>query len=88
MQVDELLRKVQFVTDQSGKKTAVLIDYTFWEELLELLADDNKSVKAFTDTQGDAWITHALNEVCSEEDTSLDPAISAMQRTWLSKEDW
>ena len=88
MQVDELLRKVQFVTDQSGKKTAVLIDYTFWEELLELLADDNKGVKTFTDAQGDAWITHALNEVCSEEDTSLDPVLAAMQWASLSKEDW
>ena len=56
MQVDELLRKVQFVTDQSGKKTAVLIDYTFWEELLELLEDleDGAEIDRFHDSGEEA----------------------------------
>ena len=36
----------------------------------------------------DAKMVESINIICSEVDTSLDPAISAMQRTWLSKEDW
>ena len=85
MQISELIEKAQFVTDSAGKKRAVLLDYALWEELLELLEDseDGKS-----DDQDGAWITRAANKVCAEVDTSLDPAISAMQRTWLSKEDW
>lgn len=38
MQVDEILNKVQFVVDpKTGNKSAVLIDYARWEELLTLL---------------------------------------------------
>ena len=86
MRVSELIEKAQFVTDSTGKKRAVLLDYALWEELLEFLegSEDGKS----DDEQDDAWITEAINRVCAEVDTSLDPAISAMQRTWLSKEDW
>ena len=86
MRVSELIEKAQFVTDSTGKKRAVLLDYALWEDLLEFLegSEDGKS----DDEQDDAWITEAINRVCAEVDTSLDPAISAMQRTWLSKEDW
>ena len=38
--------------------------------------------------QSDAWITDAINKVCAEVDTSLDPAYAAMQWTSLRKEDW
>ena len=85
MQIDELIEKAQFVTDSTGKKRAVLLDYALWEELLELL-EDSEDGKG--DDQDGAWITRAVNKVCAEVDTSLDPAISAMQRTWLPKEDW
>ena len=38
MQVDEILSKVQLVVDpKTGNKSAVLIDYAGWEELLTLL---------------------------------------------------
>ena len=38
MQVDEIPSKVQFVVDpNTGQKSAVLIDYAVWEELLTLL---------------------------------------------------
>ena len=38
MQVDEVLRKVQFVMDpKTGERSAVLIDYSVWEELLTIL---------------------------------------------------
>lgn len=38
MQVDEILSKVQFVVDpETEEKSAVLIDYAVWEELLTLL---------------------------------------------------
>ena len=100
MQIDEIISRVQFVVDPAtGKKAAVLIDYAAWEELLTLLQDTDeksdhwKQAKAELDSKADdrraeAWVTQALNAVCAEVDTSLDPAISAMQRTWLSKEDW
>ena len=40
MQVDEILSKIQFVVNpETGKKSAVLIDYAVWEELLILLED-------------------------------------------------
>ena len=38
MRSDEILRKVQFVMDpKTGERSAVLIDYSVWEELLILL---------------------------------------------------
>ena len=39
MNAAELLQNVQFVTDASGNKTAVQIDYAAWEGLLTLLED-------------------------------------------------
>ena len=35
-----------------------------------------------------AWITEAINKVCAEVDTSLDPAIAAYQRKFLRKVEW
>lgn len=40
------------------------------------------------DKRDDAWVTDKLNKVCVEVDTSLDPAIYAMQWASLPKEDW
>ena len=40
------------------------------------------------DSQDDAWITDKLNEICAEVDTSLDPAIAAMQWASLRKVEW
>ena len=38
MRVNEILSKVRFVVDHdTGKRSAVLIDYVVWEELLTLL---------------------------------------------------
>ena len=38
MRSDEILSKVQFVTDPiTGERSAVLIDYDVWKELLTLL---------------------------------------------------
>ena len=39
MNTTELLDKAQFVLDADGNKTAVLLDYAAWEELLTLLED-------------------------------------------------
>ncbi|MDE2824175.1 MAG: hypothetical protein OXK79_11805 [Chloroflexota bacterium] len=35
MQVNELIEKAQILVDSTGKKKAILLDYAFWEELLE-----------------------------------------------------
>ena len=39
MSVNELLQNVQFVVDTVGNKTAVMLDYKDWEELITLLED-------------------------------------------------
>ncbi len=39
MQVNELIEKAQILVDSTGKKKAILLDYAFWEELLEDLKD-------------------------------------------------
>ncbi|MCY3669719.1 MAG: hypothetical protein OXH14_01385, partial [Alphaproteobacteria bacterium] len=41
------LQNAQFVTDADGNKTAVLLNYASWEELLTLLEDleDAKEIK-------------------------------------------
>ena len=39
MNVTDLLKKARFVVDSDGKRTAVLLDRTSWEELLILLED-------------------------------------------------
>ena len=39
MNATELLQNAQFVTDGSGNKTAVLLDYAAWEELLTIMED-------------------------------------------------
>lgn len=39
MNATELLQNAQFVTDTSGNKTAVLLDYAAWEKLLTILED-------------------------------------------------
>ena len=100
MKVDELIKQSQIVTDYTGTKQAVLLDYSVWEELLESLADSSaldaapahEEIKADSkdgdEDQDKSWITEAANKVAAEVDTSLDPAIYAMQRTWLPKEDW
>lgn len=47
MQVDEILSKVQFVVDpETGNRSAVLIDYAMWEEVLTLLEDEEHAEKA------------------------------------------
>ena len=40
------------------------------------------------DEDDGAWITEAINEVCAEVDTSLDPVFAAMQWASLRKQDW
>ena len=37
MNTDELLQNAQFVMDGSGNKTAVLLEYAAWEELLTIV---------------------------------------------------
>ena len=39
MQVNDLIEKAQVLVDSTGKKKAILLDYTSWEELLEDLED-------------------------------------------------
>ena len=46
----------------------------------------NKHIPRFP--KDDAWITEAINKVCAEVDTSLDPAIAAMQWASLRKSEW
>ena len=48
-----------------------------WEQFMEELS-----------MRSDARITEAINKVCSEVDTSLDPVLYAMQWASLPKEDW
>ena len=84
MQVNELIRKAQTVVDCDGNKKAVQLDYATWEELLAFISDktDDRT------TQDKSWITEKLNEIYAEEDSSLDPALAAMQWASLPKEDW
>ena len=105
MQVDEILGKVRFVVDpETGEKSAVLIDYVTWEEMLKLLDGTEELAEARESDRhrpgeqatgelnyvgkDDAWITNEINKVCAEVDTSLDPALYAMQWASLPKEDW
>lgn len=101
MKIEELIQNSRMVVDSTGKTEAVQIDYTLWEELLKLLesladdpetellsSHDQSKLKDDGGYQDGPWITEAANKVAAEVDTSLDPAISAMQRTWLSKEGW
>lgn len=100
MKVEELIQKSQIVTDYTGTKRAVLLEYAVWEELLESLANHTETDRSTSHEkiesklkddggyQDGPWITEAANKVAAEVDTSLDPAIAAMQRTWLSKEGW
>ena len=39
MSVTDLLETARFVVDGKGNKTAVILDYAVWEELLTLLED-------------------------------------------------
>ena len=39
MDVDELLPKAQFLVDAGGNKTAVMLDYSDWKELITSLED-------------------------------------------------
>lgn len=39
MSVAEKLQTAKFVVDAEGKKTAAVLDYALWEELLEVLED-------------------------------------------------
>jgi len=39
MSTTELLQSARFLVDAEGKRTAVLLDYPAWEELLSLLDD-------------------------------------------------
>lgn len=39
MSVTDLLETARFVVDGKGNKTAVMLDYAVWEELLTLLED-------------------------------------------------
>ena len=41
-----------------------------------------------SDEQDDAWVTDNLNEIYSEEDSSLDPVIAALQSASLRKVEW
>ncbi len=45
MSVNELLQKVHFVVDNGGNKTAVMLDYNDWEELITLLEDIEDAVE-------------------------------------------
>ena len=39
VQINELIEKAQILVDSTGKMKAILLDYAFWEELLEDLED-------------------------------------------------
>ena len=39
MGVAELLQRVEYLVDPSGKKKAVVVDYAVWQQLLTLLED-------------------------------------------------
>ncbi len=39
MSVTELIRSVQFVVDAEGRRTAAILDYALWDELVTLLED-------------------------------------------------
>ena len=50
MQVDEILSKVRFVVDpETGNRSAVLIDYAMWEELLRLLEGEEAKAELGSD---------------------------------------
>jgi len=39
MTVEEILEKVKFVINPSGKKSAVMVDLDIWEQIVSLLED-------------------------------------------------
>ena len=39
MSVTELIRGVQFVVDAEGRRTAAILDYALWDELVTRLED-------------------------------------------------
>ncbi|MDQ3396729.1 MAG: hypothetical protein M3511_02995 [Deinococcota bacterium] len=39
MSVVEKLQRAKFIVDVEGNKTAAVVDYALWEELLEVLED-------------------------------------------------
>lgn len=54
MAIAEVLKSVQFVVDDKGKRTAVLLDITTWETLInwiETLTDTKIAVQVLTELQ-------------------------------------
>ena len=39
MSITELIQATQFLVDAAGNKKAVVLDYVYWNEFLELLED-------------------------------------------------
>ncbi|MCH8295122.1 hypothetical protein IH992_28905 [Candidatus Poribacteria bacterium] len=39
MSITELIQAAQFLVDAAGNKKAVVLDYVYWNEFLELLED-------------------------------------------------
>ena len=48
MTVAEILDKVKFVVNPSGKKSAVMVDLDLWEEIVTILEDAEEIKKART----------------------------------------
>ena len=46
------------------------------------------AIQAYVQSHRDDDITEALNRIYSEEDSSLDPVLAALQSRALSRDDW
>ena len=53
MSINDLLEKAQFVVDNGGNKTAVVLDYNDWEELMTLLEDIEDAIELSRSVDGD-----------------------------------
>jgi hypothetical protein len=69
MSVKALLQAAQFVVDAEGRKKAVMLDVTVWEELVELLTDTSEphETRAATEPNGQSDLDTAEGDAIQAE---------------------
>ena len=68
MNTTKLLNKAQFVVDTSGNKTAVILKYTDWQELLFLLEDvEEESLRPVGLCAGEFTVPDDFNDPLPED---------------------
>lgn len=66
MTITELTDKVEYLTDSTGQRKAVVLDLSLWEELLRLLeeVDEQRWEEAFADSQDQ--LAHLADKALAE----------------------